>query len=76
MARTKSTINGKTVEELYEMMRNGENLPDNTCRDYTKNPPFYECDNEDQHMALEDTTVVSFGGVTPANNVINVDEEE
>ena len=60
-------INGKTVEELYQMIRNGERLPENTCRDYTKNPPFYECGNEEQHMALEDTTAVAFGSAVPAN---------
>ena len=41
-------------------------LPSGTCRDYTKNPPFYECGNEEQHMALDDVTVVSFGGQVPA----------
>lgn len=60
-------VNGKSIEELYEMLRNGERLPSGTCRDYTKNPPFYECGNEKQHQELQDVTAVAFGAVTPAN---------
>lgn len=62
----KRTVNGKSVEELYEMLNSGQELPPNTCRDYTKNPPFYECDNEKQHLELSDVTVVSFGGQVEA----------
>ena len=75
MAKAKTLINGKTVEELYEMIRNGEKPPAGTCRDYTKNPPFYECGNEEQHMALEDLTVVSFGNASAANPEFAVAED-
>lgn len=76
MPTKKTTINGKTVEELYEMLKNGERMPEGTCRDYTKNPPFYECGDEEAHQALQDVTVVAFGNAVPGTPEFAAVEED
>ena len=78
MAKAKSTytVHGKTVEELDQMRADGVPFPEGTCRDYSKNPPYYECENEEQHLELQDVTVVSFGGeptAAPAEAVVDED---